>query len=30
SALNVKYNRTRQGQITTELAEILGGRVGLE
>lgn len=24
--LTVQYNRTRQGQITTELAEILGGR----
>lgn len=28
--LTVRYNRTRQGQITTELAEIMGGRVGLE
>ncbi len=28
--LNVKYNRTRQSQITTELTEILGGRVALE
>jgi F-type H+-transporting ATPase subunit gamma len=28
--LTVQYNRTRQGQITTELAEIMGGRVGLE
>ena len=30
SALNIKYNRTRQAQVTTELAEILGGRAGLE
>ncbi len=29
-SLTVKYNRTRQGQITTELAEIMGGRAGLE
>jgi F-type H+-transporting ATPase subunit gamma len=29
-SLTVTYNRTRQGQITTELAEIMGGRVGLE
>jgi F-type H+-transporting ATPase subunit gamma len=29
-SLQVKYNRTRQGQITTELAEILGGRAALE
>lgn len=28
--LTVKYNRTRQAQITSELAEIMGGRVGLE
>ena len=28
--LNVTYNRTRQAQITTELAEILGGRLALE
>ncbi len=28
--LTVKYNRTRQAQITTELAEILGGRTALE
>ncbi len=28
--LTVTYNRTRQGQITTELAEIMGGRIGLE
>jgi F-type H+-transporting ATPase subunit gamma len=28
--LTVMYNRTRQGQITTELAEIMGGRSGLE
>ena len=28
--LNIHYNRTRQNQITTELAEILGGRVALE
>lgn len=27
--LTVKYNRMRQSQITTELAEILGGRAGL-
>lgn len=29
-SLTVKYNRTRQAQITTELAEILGGRVAME
>ena len=29
-ALKVRYNRIRQMQITTELAEIMGGRVGLE
>lgn len=29
-SLTVKYNRMRQGQITTELAEIMGGRSGLE
>ena len=28
--LTVKYNRVRQSQITTELAEIMGGRVALE
>ena len=28
--LTVQYNRTRQSQITTELAEILGGAVALE
>ena len=28
--LTVRYNRTRQGPITTELAEIMGGRSGLE
>ena len=28
--LTVRYNRMRQAQITTELAEIMGGRVGLE
>jgi len=28
--LTVRYNRLRQTQITTELAEILGGRAGLE
>lgn len=28
--LKIKYNRTRQAQITTELAEILGGRAALE
>lgn len=28
--LTVMYNRTRQGQITTELAEIMGGSAGLE
>lgn len=27
--LSVKYNRLRQGQITTELAEIMGGREAL-
>jgi len=29
-SLTVQYNRTRQGQITTELAEILGGRMALQ
>lgn len=28
--LTVQYNRTRQAQITTELAEILGGSIALE
>ena len=28
--LSVRYNRSRQAQITTELAEIMGGRVGIE
>ncbi|MCE5276655.1 MAG: ATP synthase F1 subunit gamma [Planctomycetaceae bacterium] len=28
--LTVRYNRARQQQITTELAEIIGGRMGLE
>lgn len=28
--LTIQYNRTRQGQITTELAEILGGRLALQ
>jgi F-type H+-transporting ATPase subunit gamma len=28
--LTVEYNRTRQGQITTELAEIIGGAAALE
>ena len=28
--LTVKYNRVRQSQITTELAEIMGGRMALE
>ncbi|MCE5327275.1 MAG: ATP synthase F1 subunit gamma [Planctomycetaceae bacterium] len=28
--LMVRYNRARQQQITTELAEIIGGRMGLE
>ena len=28
--LTIQYNRMRQQQITTELSEILGGRVGLE
>jgi F-type H+-transporting ATPase subunit gamma len=28
--LTVRYNRVRQSQITTELAEIMGGRVALE
>ncbi len=28
--MNLRYNRMRQSQITTELAEILGGRAGLE
>jgi len=27
--LTIRYNRARQAQITTELAEIMGGRVGL-
>lgn len=29
-SLSVKYNRTRQAQITTELAEIIGGRSAIE
>jgi F-type H+-transporting ATPase subunit gamma len=29
-SLTVRYNRMRQAQITTELAEIVGGRAGLE
>jgi len=29
-SLTVRYNRLRQAQITTELAEIMGGRMGLE
>jgi F-type H+-transporting ATPase subunit gamma len=29
-ALTIRYNRTRQAQITTELAEILGGRAALQ
>ena len=29
-ALTIRYNRTRQSQITTELAEIMGGRISLE
>lgn len=29
-SLSVRYNRTRQSQITTELSEIMGGRIGLE
>ena len=29
-SLTVRYNRVRQAQITTELAEIMGGRMGLE
>ncbi|MBT3199703.1 MAG: ATP synthase F1 subunit gamma [Phycisphaerales bacterium] len=28
--MTVKYNRVRQSQITTELSEIMGGRMGLE
>jgi F-type H+-transporting ATPase subunit gamma len=28
--LTARYNRMRQTQITTELAEIMGGRIGLE
>jgi len=28
--MTVKYNRVRQSQITTELAEIMGGRIALE
>ena len=28
--LTVQYNRARQSQITTELAEIMGGRAGVE
>ncbi|MDP6544714.1 MAG: ATP synthase F1 subunit gamma [Phycisphaerae bacterium] len=28
--LTVRYNRVRQAQITTELAEIMGGRIALE
>ena len=28
--LNLRYHRLRQSQITTELAEILGGRIGLK
>jgi len=28
--LTLRYNRTRQGQITTELAEIMGGAVSME
>lgn len=28
--LTVQYNRARQSQITTELAEIMGGRAGIE
>jgi F-type H+-transporting ATPase subunit gamma len=28
--LNTQYNRSRQGQITTELAEILGGTAAME
>lgn len=28
--LTIRYNRLRQSQITTELAEIIGGRAGLE
>jgi F-type H+-transporting ATPase subunit gamma len=27
--LTLQYNRTRQAQITTELAEIIGGRGGV-
>jgi len=29
-SLTLKYNRVRQSQITTELSEIMGGRVALE
>ena len=28
--LTVRYNRTRQAQITTELAEIMGGAAAIE
>jgi F-type H+-transporting ATPase subunit gamma len=28
--LTVEYNRTRQGRITTELAEIIGGRAAMQ
>jgi len=28
--LTVQYNRSRQGQVTTELTEIIGGRVGIK
>ena len=28
--MTAKYNRLRQSQITTELAEIMGGRVDME
>jgi F-type H+-transporting ATPase subunit gamma len=28
--LTVRYNRTRQSQITTELAEIMGGQLGMK
>jgi F-type H+-transporting ATPase subunit gamma len=28
--LTIRYNRARQGQITMELAEIMGGRAGVE
>ena len=27
--LTIQYNRLRQGQITTELSEIIGGRIGM-